>query len=350
MAHDKAERPPFAVTMGDPSGIGPDITLTMWHRLRSSDRKDVIIHACPAVYQDRARRLGLDIKIIETDPNEPGPLSADALAVAPLENPVNGAPGRPDGGNAAAILESIERAVGLTMAGKAAAVITNPIAKAQLYDAGFSFPGHTEFLAELSARLSGKPVRPVMMLAGPRLRAVPVTIHIPLRDVPLSLTADAIVATGQIVAADLKQRFGITEPVLALAGLNPHAGESGALGHEDEDIIAPAVARLQADGIAATGPHPADTMFHADARRRYDAALCMYHDQALIPAKALDFDDTVNVTLGLPFVRTSPDHGTAFDLAGSGRARADSLVAAMELARCMTSRHNVAVSEPHGRH
>lgn len=338
------------MTMGDPAGIGPDVTLTMWHRLDPSNRKGIIVHGCPGVYRERATRLGLDIKIIEIDPENPGAVSDDALAVAPLENPVSAEPGRPDGGDAPAIIESIERAVGLTVSRKAAAVITNPIGKAQLYDAGFSFPGHTEFLAELSARLSGKPVRPVMMLAGPRLRAVPVTVHIPLRDVPLCLTADAIVATGRIVAADLKKRFGIAEPVLALAGLNPHAGESRALGHEDEDVVAPAVSRLRAEGIEATGPHPADTMFHADARRTYDAALCMYHDQALIPAKALDFDETVNVTLGLPFVRTSPDHGTAFDLAGSGKARADSLIAAVEMAKDLTSRNKEAESEPDGGH
>lgn len=343
-------RPPFALTMGDPAGIGPDVTLTMWHVLHPSDRKNVIVHGCPAIYGDRARRLGLDVKIIEIDPDEAGPVSEDALAIAPLENPVNAGPGQPDLGDAAAIIESIERAVRLTMAGKSAAVITNPIAKAQLYRSGFSFPGHTEFLAELSARLAGKPVTPVMMLAGPRLRAVPVTIHIPLRDVSLCLTADAVFQTGRIVAVELTERFGIAEPVLAVAGLNPHAGEAGALGREDEDVVAPAVARLQAEGIAATGPHPADTMFHDDARQHYDAALCMYHDQALIPAKALDFDKTVNVTLGLPFVRTSPDHGTAFDLAGSGRARADSLIAAVEMARRLASRRNEAEGEPHGRH
>jgi len=350
MAHGTGMRPPFALTMGDPAGIGPDVTLAMWQDLHPNDRKNVVVHGCPAIYRDRARQLGLDVKIIEVDPDEAGPVSEDALAIAPLENPVTARPGQPDHGDAAAIIESIERAVSLTMAGKSAAVITNPIAKAQLYRAGFSFPGHTEFLAELSARLTGKRIAPVMMLAGPRLRAVPVTIHIPLRDAPLRLTADAIFQTGRIVAAELSERFGIAEPVLAVAGLNPHAGESGALGHEDEDVVAPAVARLQAEGIAATGPHPADTMFHDDARRHYDAALCMYHDQALIPAKALDFDKTVNVTLGLPFVRTSPDHGTAFDLAGSGRARADSLAAAVEMAKSMTSNCKEVESKPDGCH
>jgi len=201
-----------------------------------------------------------------------------------------------------------------------------------LYEAGFGFPGHTEFLADLAARAGGKPVMPVMMLAGPKLRAIPVTIHIPLRDVPTALTADLIIGTCRIAAADLKARFGIAHPRLAVAGLNPHAGENGALGKEDEDVVHPAIEVLRAEGIDAFGPLPADTMFHDEARQRYDVAICMYHDQALIPAKALGFDDSVNVTLGLPFVRTSPDHGTAFGIAGKGIAKAQSLVAALKLA------------------
>lgn len=350
MAPDDHHPAPLALTMGDPSGIGPDITLSMWQRRPTPDEQRFVVHACPSLFFDRARALGLTIDIVEVDPWEATTLPTEALAIAPLSNAVNAVPGEPDSRNAAAIIESIERAVGLAIAGKAAAVVTNPIAKAQLYNAGFTFPGHTEFLAELGTRHGGKPVKPVMMLAGPRLRAVPVTIHIPLRDVPNRLTTDEIVATAEIVAADLKGRFGIAEPRLALAGLNPHAGESGALGHEDENVIAPAVAHLKALGIAATGPQPADTMFHTSARRQYDAAICMYHDQALIPAKALDFDDTVNVTLGLPFVRTSPDHGTAFDIAGSGLARADSLIAAMRLARSLTSGREPAESASDGRH
>jgi 4-hydroxythreonine-4-phosphate dehydrogenase len=221
---------------------------------------------------------------------------------------------------------------------RADAVVTNPIAKSVLYRSGFSDPGHTEYLARLAAEFSGGQVpQPVMMLWSPELAVVPVTVHMPLRDVPARLTRDLIVTTGRIVAHDLAGRFGIPHPRLAFAGLNPHAGEDGALGAEDADIIAPAVATLRAEGFDVRGPLPADTMFHAAARARYDAALCMYHDQALIPIKTLAFDHGVNVTLGLPFVRTSPDHGTAFDIAGTGRANPDSLAAALRLAHRLAS-------------
>ena len=327
--------PPLALTMGDPSGIGPDITLSLWQQRRALGLPDFFVLASPNLLADRARQLGLDVPVAEVDPRGPSDWPADSLAVAPLENSVRAEAARPDSANAAAIVESIERAVSLVFDGISAAIVTNPIAKSQLYAAGFAFPGHTEYLADLASRLSGKPVRPVMMLAGPLLRAVPVTIHVPLREVPERLTTGEIMATGMIVAADLRSRFGVDRPRLAVAGLNPHAGESGALGREDEDVVAPAVEQLKHEGIKAFGPRPADTMFHEAARERYDAALCMYHDQALIPAKALGFDDTVNVTLGLPFIRTSPDHGTAFDIAGTGTARADSLIAATRLARKM---------------
>ena len=216
--------------------------------------------------------------------------------------------------------------------GRASAVVTNPIAKSALYKAGFEFPGHTEYLAALAERFAPGPHRAVMMLAGPDLRTVPVTIHIPLAEVPKRLTTELIVATGRIVARDLARRFGIAAPRIAVCGLNPHAGEDGAIGREDIEVVPPAVAALRAEGIDAFGPLPADTLFHAAARARFDAALGMYHDQALIPIKTLAFDEGVNVTLGLPFVRTSPDHGTAFEIAGTGRARPDSLVAALRLA------------------
>jgi 4-hydroxythreonine-4-phosphate dehydrogenase len=221
-------------------------------------------------------------------------------------------------------------------------VVTNPIAKSVLYNAGFKFPGHTEFLADLGIKAFGQNVIPVMMIAGPMLRTVPVTIHIPLKDVPAALTETLIYQTCRIVAHDLNGRFGLSAPRLAISGLNPHAGEDGALGSEDAAIIAPAVARLRADGIDAFGPLPGDTMFHASARDTYDVAICMYHDQALIPAKALGFDDAVNVTLGLPFIRTSPDHGTAFSLAGTGKAKSSSLIAALKMAAGMalTSSHH----------
>ena len=231
---------------------------------------------------------------------------------------------------------SIEMAVQLVTAGEADGLVTNPISKHILYEAGFKHPGHTEFLAALSGPVNGKPAHPVMMLWSEDLAVVPVTVHIPLSAVAPSLTTELIVRTGRIVARELTLRFGLPHPRLAIAGLNPHAGENGAMGSEDDAVIAPAVAQLRDAGIQAFGPLPADTMFHARARSRYDAALAMYHDQALIPIKTLAFDDAVNITLGLPFVRTSPDHGTAFDIAGKGVARPDSLIAAMKLAARLT--------------
>jgi 4-hydroxythreonine-4-phosphate dehydrogenase len=231
------------------------------------------------------------------------------------------------------VIASIARSVALTRAGATAAVVTNPIHKATLYAAGFGFPGHTEFLAQLAGG-----ARPVMMLVGPSLRVVPLTVHIALAEVPGRLDQEMIVAQGRIVAEALRRDFAITRPRLAVAALNPHAGEGGAMGDEEERFVVPAVARLRAEGIDVVGPLPADTMFHPRARQGYDAALCMYHDQALVPVKTLDFDEAVNVTLGLPFVRTSPDHGTALDIAGQGRARPDSLIAAIELAAAMARR------------
>jgi 4-hydroxythreonine-4-phosphate dehydrogenase len=245
---------------------------------------------------------------------------------------VTAAPGKPDATSAPAAIASIRRAVADVLAGRTAAVVTNPVAKNVLYRSGFAEPGHTEFLAKLAAGATGKPVHPVMMLWSAELAVVPVTIHLPLRDVVSRLTTELIVETGRIVARDLSARFGIARPRIAVAGLNPHAGEEGALGEEDASIVAPAVAQLRAEGIDAIGPLPADTLFHKRARAGYDVALCMYHDQALIPIKTLAFDRAVNVTLGLPFVRTSPDHGTAFDIAGTGRADPSSLVAALALA------------------
>ncbi len=218
------------------------------------------------------------------------------------------------------------------MAGEATAVVTNPVAKNVLYSWGFAEPGHTEFLAKLVQEATGKVLRPVMMLWSPELAVVPVTIHLPLREIFEQLSTDLIVETGRIVARDLQARFDLLRPRLAIAGLNPHAGEEGTLGEEDRTIVAPAVTRLKSEGIDARGPIPADSMFHEQARATYDAALCMYHDQALIPIKTLAFDHAVNVTLGLPFVRTSPDHGTAFDIAGTGRADPASLIAALRLA------------------
>jgi 4-hydroxythreonine-4-phosphate dehydrogenase len=323
---------PLALTAGDPSGIGPEIALSAWISRARFDLPPFYLIGDPDLMKARAKQLGQRVPIVIVEPGEAAQAFATSFPVKALGAPFGDTPGVPDPANATGIVQSIDRAVADVFAGRAAAIVTLPITKKPLYDAGFPFPGHTEYLGELASRQIGRPVRSVMMLAGPELRAVPVTIHIPLVDVPRALTIELIVETGRIVARDMHERFGFDRPRLAVAGLNPHAGEKGAIGAEDETVVRPAVERLRSEGIDAFGPLPADTMFHAAARAHYDAALCMYHDQALIPAKALAFDDTVNVTLGLPFARTSPDHGTAFDIAGKGIARADSLIAALKLA------------------
>ena len=324
---------PLALSVGDPSGIGPEIAIAAWQAGDSAGVPPFYLLADPALIEARSRLVGANVAIAETLPEQTARHFARALPVVPLHARHVDSPGKPAPANAAGTIEAIDRAVAACLAGHAAAVVTCPIAKKPLYDAGFGFPGHTEYLAHLASRSTGRPVTPVMLLAGPELRTVPVTIHIPLAEVPQVLTTELIVAIARITTADLKSRFGIARPRLAIAGLNPHAGEGGAMGSEDAAIVAPAVETLKAEGIDATGPLPADTMFHPRARASYDVALCMYHDQALIPAKTLAFDEAVNVTLGLPFIRTSPDHGTAFDIAGKGIARPDSLIAALRLAR-----------------
>jgi 4-hydroxythreonine-4-phosphate dehydrogenase len=323
---------PLALTQGDPAGIGPDITLAAWSARRELNLPPFLFLGDPAVLAARAALLGLDIAIREADSDTALSVFADALPVFPIVSGADVSAGQPHVTTAKGTIAAIETAVSLCFGGKAAAVVTNPIAKSVLYQAGFGFPGHTEFLADLAERATGAKVLPVMMLAGPKLRAIPVTIHIPINQVPSALTEDLIVDTCRIAHHDLKTRFGIAQPRLAVAGLNPHAGEDGAIGREDQDVIHPAVVKLRAEGINVFGPLPADTMFHDEARGRYDVAICMYHDQALIPAKALGFDTSVNVTLGLPFIRTSPDHGTAFGIAGQGIARDTSLVEALLLA------------------
>jgi len=323
---------PLALTMGEPGGIGPDITLSAWSQ-RSAFRLPAFYCLADAdTLRARASRLGLALPIEVVTPAEAAAAFDRALPVVRLDAAVTAEAGRAESRNAGAVIEAIARAVGDIRSGAASGVVTNPINKKALYDAGFRHPGHTEFLGTLSAAWTGKPGRPVMMLAGPELRAVPVTIHVPLREVAALLSVELIVETARTAAADLKRRFGIAAPRLAVAGLNPHAGEGGSIGREDADIVAPAVAALRAEGIAAAGPLSADAMFHAAARTGYDAAICMYHDQALIPAKTLAFSETVNVTLGLAFVRTSPDHGTALDIAGTGKADPSSLAAALRLA------------------
>lgn len=327
---------PLALTQGDPAGIGPELTLKAWQERTT---RGLPAFACLGDIDHLGRlaqQLGLPVPLRACNWNEAEAAFPDALPVIPHGHAVSAEPGKPDSATAAGTIASIRESVAAVTAGAAAAVVTNPIAKSVLYAAGFGFPGHTEFLADLAAT-NGKVPHPVMMLWSEGLAVVPVTIHIPLRAVPEQLTTELIVETGRIVAGELTRRFGIAAPRLAVSGLNPHAGEGGALGAEDNAVVAPAIAALRALGIDAKGPYPADTMFHARARAGYDAALAMYHDQALIPIKTIAFDDGVNVTLGLPFIRTSPDHGTAFDIAGQGIARPDSLCAALRLAARMAT-------------
>ncbi len=329
-----SDKPPLAMTMGDPAGIGPELALSAWLR-RAPDDPPFFILAPPALLAAVAKRVGLGSLIVETEPARAASVVERGLPVVPLDCRVESEPGRPDARNAAATVESINRAVLSVRDGSARAVVTNPISKAVLYDAGFGFPGHTEYLGEL-AKAWGGLAFPVMMIWSETLAVVPVTIHIPLSEAPKALSADLIVKTARVVDGDLRARFGLSRPRIAVAGLNPHAGEDGAMGSEETTIIAPAIEILRAEGIDVTGPFPADTMFHASARARYDVALTMYHDQGLIPVKTLAFDEGVNVTLGLPFVRTSPDHGTAFDIAGKGVAKPSSLIAALRLADRLT--------------
>ncbi len=329
---------PLALTMGEPAGIGGEIALKAWLR-RGEGVPPFYVIDDPSRLAALAQRLGWRVPI--------SPLAApdDAPAMFPHSLPgvaIGGSPraepGRPDPADAPLVIGAIDAAVADVRGGRAAAVVTNPINKDALYRAGFRHPGHTEYLAELA----GTGASAVMMLACPELRVVPVTIHLALREAIAQLSGAAIVHAGRVTHEALVRDFGVALPVIACAGLNPHAGEAGALGREDIDIIMPAIAELRAAGIDARGPLAADTMFHAAARTGYDAALCMYHDQALIPVKTIDFDGAVNVTLGLPFIRTSPDHGTAFDIAGSGAARPDSLIAALLLAAAMAARRQGA--------
>ncbi|WP_417691819.1 4-hydroxythreonine-4-phosphate dehydrogenase PdxA [Roseibium sp.] len=325
---------PVAVTMGEPAGIGPDIALMAWVARKDLGLPPFYMRADPGLLAHRAHRLGLTVPIQLVEPEDAYKTFSKSLPVVSGTAPVEDRPGDEIATTGQDVISSIEGCVRDVHEGRAIAVLTNPINKANLYEAGFSYPGHTEYLGALAEKLWAfdKLLRPVMMIAGPDLMVVPVTIHIALKDVPVQLTRDLIVETGRIVARDLRERFGLAEPRIAVCGLNPHAGENGTMGTEDRDIIAPAVEILQQEGIDVSGPLPADTLFHARARQTYDCALGMYHDQVLVPAKTLAFDDGVNVTLGLPFVRTSPDHGTAYGLAGTGKAKPDSFVAALRMA------------------
>lgn len=330
---------PIALTMGEPGGIGPDITLMAFAARVENHLPPFYVIADPAMLAQRASPLGLSVPIAVTTPEMAGELFGEALPVVDPGVTLAGRAGEALGANAAAVIASIDLAVAQVHAGQAAAVVTNPIQKSSLYAAGFRHPGHTEYLGALADARWGGAARPVMMIAGPELRTVPITVHVPHAAVPALLTRELVVETARIVAHDMRRRFGLARPRLVIAGLNPHAGEDGTIGTEDRDVLAPAVRQLVAEGIDARGPVSADTLFHPAARARYDVALCPTHDQALIPAKTLAFDEGVNVTLGLPFVRTSPDHGTALDIAGTGKANPASLMHALRLAARMATGH-----------
>ncbi|NPV21337.1 4-hydroxythreonine-4-phosphate dehydrogenase PdxA [Bradyrhizobium aeschynomenes] len=327
---------PLALTLGEPAGIGPDITLQAWLRRNALGLPAFYVLGDPAFLAQRAKLLDLPVPIAEVRLEQAPEAFAAALPVVSTGHRVTALPGRPDATSAEAAIGAIRQAVADVRAGRAGAVVTNPIAKAVLYRAGFSHPGHTEFLAELAADGGAVP-QPVMMLWSPTLAVVPVTIHVSLREAIEQLTSPLITSTTRIVAASLRRYFGVSRPRIAMSGLNPHAGEDGTMGTEEDTIIAPAIATLRNAGLDVQGPLPADTMFHDAARKSYDCAVCMYHDQALIPIKTLAFDEGVNVTLGLPFIRTSPDHGTAFGIAGKGTANPASLIAALQLAARMAS-------------
>jgi 4-hydroxythreonine-4-phosphate dehydrogenase len=327
--------PPLAVSMGEPAGIGPDLILKLFTERESRRLPPFVVYGNMGFLAARARRLGLDIPMVAAAPEAANGHFPVALPVVHIEGLVSDKPGETSALSGKVVIESVARAVADTLRGACRGLVTAPIHKGVLYGAGFRFAGHTEYLAALCAR-SGVAPHPVMMMAADELRVVTTTVHVPLRDVPQLLTQELLVSTGRIVARDLRTRFGIEQPKLAFAGLNPHAGEGGSMGMEDLDVIQPAVAQLAFEAIDAVGPISADTLFYPPHWRQYDAVIAMYHDQALIPIKTIAFEEAVNVTLGLPIVRTSPDHGTAFALAGTGEASPTSFVAALRLASRLT--------------
>ena len=323
---------PLVLTLGEPAGVGPEIVAAAWRTLSNSQAPFAVVGDA-----DLLRAQGVAVAEVAT-PGDAAPSFARALPVIHRPLAVPAQIGRPDPGNAPSVADGIEEAVGFALSGEASGVVTAPIAKAPMYASGFRFPGHTEFIAELTADAPYAGTRgPVMMLTAQDLRACLVTIHVALDQVPELVTADRVARTARVVHESLKRDFAIARPRLAMAALNPHAGEGGALGLQEIDILLPLAEQLRAEGIDITDPRPADTLFHPEARATYDAAICMYHDQALIPVKTLDFWGGVNVSLGLPIIRTSPDHGTGFDIAGKGIARPDSLIAAIRLASEMAA-------------
>ena len=329
---------PILLTIGEPAGVGPELALKLWTERDELSVPPFVLLTDPTFIESRAHLLGMPVPLRQWNENwsvaDMQEAFSSALLYHPLNNSIEDAPSQLLAQNSPAVIEAIETAVGLIQQGRASAIVTSPINKNALYEAGFKHPGHTEFLGELAKQWGGT-YRPVMMLAGPELRTVPATLHIPLKDVPDALDAHELTELMMITARELKDRFAIPSPRIAVTGLNPHAGEEGTMGNEDNDIILPAINAAQGAGITVTGPHPADTLFYAQKRETYDVVIAMYHDQALLPVKTIAFDETVNVTLGLPFIRTSPDHGTALDIAGKGIARPDSLLAALKMAREM---------------
>ena len=321
---------PFIVTPGEPAGIGAEIAVKSW----CAGHRDICVIEAPERLAEIAATLGAPIAIKTIAHPDQFNADQDALHVMPINWPVPPIAGSPDSRNGQVVIDAITTASRFCRSGAASGMVTNPIQKSSLYDAGFGYPGHTEFLASLGHVDAGGPM---MMLACDDLKVVPLTIHIPISAVAGSLSKDMIITAGHLLDASLRQFFAMTAPRIAVAGLNPHAGENSSLGKEDHDIIQPAITSLQQSGINITGPHPADSLFHAEARKTYDVVLGMYHDQALIPLKTLDFFGGVNITLGLDFIRTSPDHGTGLDIAGSGTARPDSLMAAIKMARKMSA-------------
>ena len=335
MTRVKSRFLPIVLTPGEPAGVAPEITAQAWLRLHDDQQYSFCLIGDAAMFAERARDAGYDVPFHTVESlADAANVFGHAVPVLHRQLPISAVAGQLDNRNAAWVIAAIDEAVRLCLSGDASGIVTNPIQKETLYNVGFKHQGHTDYLASL-AKVEG---REVMMLVGEGLRAVPITVHIPLADVPKALTTEAIVAQGKLVATSLTRWFGTPRPRIAVTGLNPHAGENGAMGKEDQLIIAPAVAILKAAGVDAFGPIPADTAFHAEARATYDAILCMYHDQALIPVKTLDFHGGVNVTLGLPFIRTSPDHGTALGIAGKGVANPSSLIAAIKLAADMAAR------------
>ncbi len=329
----RADGPALALTRGDPSGIGLEVALKAWIATRGERTAEPFFLVADLDHCRRAAAgLGLDVPLEVCEPATARETFPHALPVAPLDVVTRGIPGQPDAADAPGTIRSMERAVELVAAGEATAVVTLPISKEVLHRVGFPHPGQTEFMGDLATRHYGGAARAVMLLWSPTLAVVPATIHVPVAAVPALITRELILDTVRTIARDYAARFGVPRPRIAVTGLNPHAGEGGDIGREEIEVIAPAMDALRADNYAVTGPHPADTLFHAASRARYDVIMTMYHDQALIPIKTVAFDTAVNVTLGLPFVRASPDHGTAFDIAGRGLADPSSLIAALALA------------------